>query len=218
MSVVDPGARTSKGNVPEIAGGGREVRFPRTQCHSRRACSALQHVSRSLAFRQNSVRTQIALMKYAIIIVRILLGLMFAVFGSNAFIHFMPIPEMHGLPADFMGALIKSGYILSDRDAAGDRRITFASRRKIRRAGPHTPRTGDRKHRALPHFPRAQRSTDGDRRRDPGAHSLSGFIATNSRRSSSLRHRYGFLRRSATANGCNSELSLIRRRLQDRFP
>ncbi len=50
-------------------------------------------------------------MKYAIIIVRILLGLMFAVFGSNAFIHFMPMPEMHGLPADFMGALIKSGYI-----------------------------------------------------------------------------------------------------------
>jgi uncharacterized membrane protein YphA (DoxX/SURF4 family) len=50
-------------------------------------------------------------MKYVIIIVRILLGLMFAVFGSNAFLHFIPVPEMHGLPADFMGALFKSGYI-----------------------------------------------------------------------------------------------------------
>jgi putative oxidoreductase len=51
-------------------------------------------------------------MKYAIIIVRILLGLMFAVFGSNAFFHFMgPMPELQGNAAAFMGALINSGYI-----------------------------------------------------------------------------------------------------------
>ena len=50
-------------------------------------------------------------MKYVIIIVRLLLGLVFAVFGSNAFLHFIPMPPMQGLPGDFMGALIKSGYI-----------------------------------------------------------------------------------------------------------
>ena len=50
-------------------------------------------------------------MKYAILIVRILLGLMFAVLGSNAFLHFIPMPEMHGLPGAFMGALVESGYI-----------------------------------------------------------------------------------------------------------
>ena len=33
-------------------------------------------------------------MKYAIIIVRVLLGLMFAVFGSNAFLHFIPMPPL----------------------------------------------------------------------------------------------------------------------------
>ena len=50
-------------------------------------------------------------MKYVVIIVRVLLGLLFAVFGSNAFLHFIPMPPMQGLPGDFMGALIKSGYI-----------------------------------------------------------------------------------------------------------
>jgi uncharacterized membrane protein YphA (DoxX/SURF4 family) len=50
-------------------------------------------------------------MKYAIIIARVLLGLMFAVFGSNAFLHFIPIPEMHGDAGAFIGALANSGYI-----------------------------------------------------------------------------------------------------------
>lgn len=51
-------------------------------------------------------------MKYAIIIVRVLLGLMFAAFGSNAFLHFMgKMPEMPGDAGAFMGALINSGYI-----------------------------------------------------------------------------------------------------------
>ncbi len=50
-------------------------------------------------------------MKYLIIIARGLLGLVFAVFGSNAFLHFIPIPEMHGDPGAFMGALFRSGYI-----------------------------------------------------------------------------------------------------------
>jgi len=50
-------------------------------------------------------------MKYAVIIVRVLLGLTFAVFGSNAFLHFIPMPPMQGLPGQFIGALFSSGYI-----------------------------------------------------------------------------------------------------------
>jgi uncharacterized membrane protein YphA (DoxX/SURF4 family) len=50
-------------------------------------------------------------MKYVIIIVRVLLGLMFAVFGSNAFLHFIPMPPLEGNAAAFMGALVNSGYI-----------------------------------------------------------------------------------------------------------
>lgn len=50
-------------------------------------------------------------MKYAIITARILLGLMFAIFGSNAFLHFIPMPPMEGPAGAFIGALISSGFI-----------------------------------------------------------------------------------------------------------
>ncbi|MGZ4966158.1 MAG: hypothetical protein ACXV97_03205 [Chthoniobacterales bacterium] len=50
-------------------------------------------------------------MKYVIIFVRVLLGLMFAVFGSNAFLHFIPMGESPGQAGAFMGALFGSGYI-----------------------------------------------------------------------------------------------------------
>ena len=51
-------------------------------------------------------------MKYAIIIVRVLLGLMFVVFGSNGFFHFMgPMPQLQGDAGAFLGALVNSGYI-----------------------------------------------------------------------------------------------------------
>src|SRR5215203_133660 len=50
-------------------------------------------------------------MKYAVIIVRVLLGLIFVVFGSNAFLHFIPVPPMQGQAGAFMGALINSGYV-----------------------------------------------------------------------------------------------------------
>jgi putative oxidoreductase len=42
---------------------------------------------------------------------RILLGLIFFVFGLNGFFHFLPQPPMSGPPADFAGALIASGYM-----------------------------------------------------------------------------------------------------------
>ena len=50
-------------------------------------------------------------MKYAIIITRVLLGLVFVVFGSNAFLHFIPMPPMQGQAGAFIGALINSGCI-----------------------------------------------------------------------------------------------------------
>jgi uncharacterized membrane protein YphA (DoxX/SURF4 family) len=50
-------------------------------------------------------------MKYAIHISRILLGLVFVVFGSNAFLHFIPVPPLEGQAGAFMGALLSSGYV-----------------------------------------------------------------------------------------------------------
>ncbi len=50
-------------------------------------------------------------MKILTVIARILLGLVFAVFGSNAFIHFMPMPEMTGYPAQFIGSMAATGYL-----------------------------------------------------------------------------------------------------------
>lgn len=51
-------------------------------------------------------------MKYVIVIVRVLLGLEFVVFGANAFLHFMgPMPEMQGQAGAFITALVSSGYM-----------------------------------------------------------------------------------------------------------
>jgi hypothetical protein len=41
---------------------------------------------------------------------RILLGLLFVVFGLNGFLHFLPQPPISGPPAAFAGALFASGY------------------------------------------------------------------------------------------------------------
>jgi uncharacterized membrane protein YphA (DoxX/SURF4 family) len=51
-------------------------------------------------------------MKYAIIIVRVLLGLLFVVFGSNAFLHFIPMQSLpQGDAGAFIGALMNTGYL-----------------------------------------------------------------------------------------------------------
>ncbi len=42
---------------------------------------------------------------------RIVLGLAFAVFGLNGFLHFLPQPPMSGPPAEFAGALAATGYM-----------------------------------------------------------------------------------------------------------
>jgi uncharacterized membrane protein YphA (DoxX/SURF4 family) len=49
-------------------------------------------------------------MEIAIVIARSLLGLIFVVFGLNAFLHFIPMPPPQGLAGDFMKALFASGY------------------------------------------------------------------------------------------------------------
>jgi putative oxidoreductase len=51
-------------------------------------------------------------MKKAKLIVRILLGLMVLIFGLNKFLQFMPMPPMPEEAAEFMGALVKSGYLM----------------------------------------------------------------------------------------------------------
>jgi len=51
-------------------------------------------------------------MKIAAKFSRVLLGLVFFVFGLNGFLHFIPQPPLTGVIADFMGGLMKSGYFL----------------------------------------------------------------------------------------------------------
>src|SRR5947209_3718445 len=49
-------------------------------------------------------------MKILTIIARSLLGLVFVVFGSNAFLHFIPMPPPQGLAGEFTKALFVSHY------------------------------------------------------------------------------------------------------------
>jgi hypothetical protein len=49
-------------------------------------------------------------MKIAALIAQILLGIVFVVFGLNAFLHFIPMPPPQGHAAAFIGAMFSSGY------------------------------------------------------------------------------------------------------------
>src|SRR6266852_8551934 len=52
-------------------------------------------------------------MKIAALIARFLLGLVFLVFGSNGFLHFLPMqPLPPGAAGQFVGALLASHYFL----------------------------------------------------------------------------------------------------------
>jgi putative oxidoreductase len=51
-------------------------------------------------------------MKIATLIARILLGLLFLVFGLNGFFHFIPMPPPSGLAGQYMGALFVSHYLV----------------------------------------------------------------------------------------------------------
>jgi len=51
-------------------------------------------------------------MKIATITARILLGLIFVIFGSNAFLHFLPMPPLpQNLAGEYLHAFITSGYV-----------------------------------------------------------------------------------------------------------
>jgi putative oxidoreductase len=51
-------------------------------------------------------------MKIATLIARILLGLLFLVFGLNGFLHFIPMQPPTGLAGQYMGALFLSHYLV----------------------------------------------------------------------------------------------------------
>ena len=50
-------------------------------------------------------------MKYAVLIARILLGLMFVFFGANIILHFLPMQPMAGNAVLFMAAIGTTGYM-----------------------------------------------------------------------------------------------------------
>ena len=50
-------------------------------------------------------------MKIITIIARILLGLMFSVFGLNPFLKFLPMPQLQGVWGQFLVALFVSHYV-----------------------------------------------------------------------------------------------------------
>ncbi len=51
-------------------------------------------------------------MKILTLVIRLIVGLAFVVFGANAFFHFMPMPELpKNAMGDFLNALFRSGYI-----------------------------------------------------------------------------------------------------------
>ena len=50
-------------------------------------------------------------MKVVVIVARILLGLMFVVFGLNPFLKFLPMPQLTGVWGQFLGALVVSHFV-----------------------------------------------------------------------------------------------------------
>ena len=52
-------------------------------------------------------------MKIAALISRIIVGLIFVVFGLNGFLHFIPGPLPPGLAGQYVGAMMQSHYVLA---------------------------------------------------------------------------------------------------------
>lgn len=51
-------------------------------------------------------------MRYAVVVARILLGLVFFVFGLDGFLHFIPAELPTGPAGDFVKALMATGYMI----------------------------------------------------------------------------------------------------------
>jgi len=52
-------------------------------------------------------------MKFVVIGARVLLGLVFVVFGLNGFLHFIEPPEMNEAAGALMGVLVGTGYFMA---------------------------------------------------------------------------------------------------------
>src|SRR5271166_6181456 len=100
-------------------------------------------------------------MKIVVIVARILLGLVFFVFGLNGLHPFMANPPATPPAAAFFGALLATHlHVLSDlrHPGAGGSAAIAGSRRTVC-AG--DPCAGHREHRLLPHFSFARSFADG---------------------------------------------------------
>ena len=116
---------------------------PRPKCVFRRSNFSSRFEIKSTT--QNPTKNK---MKIATIIARSLLGgLVFAVFGSNAFLHFIPMPP----PKDVWsggrlhGRHVSNGLSLRRRCVPGSWRAYFIER-PFYRAGPDAARSGHREH------------------------------------------------------------------------
>src|SRR6266403_2104044 len=65
-----------------------------------------------MSFPDWDVRTNRLQMKIVTTISRLLLSLIFTVFGLNGFLHFIPMPPRSGVAGQFFGALFVSKYLL----------------------------------------------------------------------------------------------------------
>ena len=90
-------------------------------------------------------------MKSIVTISRILLGLIFVVFGLNGFLHFIPTHQFRGVAGQFIGAILTS-HFLYRRISDSDRQWFALARKQIRPVGAASSRTGDRQHSWLSHF------------------------------------------------------------------
>jgi putative oxidoreductase len=52
-------------------------------------------------------------MKIAVLVARILLGLIFVFFGLNGLLNFLPSPPIPGVAGQYVGALVASHYVLA---------------------------------------------------------------------------------------------------------
>ena len=100
-------------------------------------------------------------MKMAVPVARILLGLLFLVFGLNGFLLFLPQPPLP--PGDmltFVTVMGKSHYMMPGLRGAGDRRAVVAHW-QIRATGADSTCAGDREHPDYAYCVSARRAAAG---------------------------------------------------------
>src|SRR6478752_143842 len=99
----------------------RHFPFPRPQRSSVDAsvpsrgavCVLVMLRQETWSFTNPRVRREDVLMKILTHISRLLLGLIFLVFGLNGFLHFIPMPPPSGVAGQFLGAMFVSNYLLA---------------------------------------------------------------------------------------------------------